>query len=85
MNDLQIAHSVEPKDIKEIAAKLAIDEDDLILHGKHMAKLPLSLTDHTQVTKSNMINNIRDTLGTYSPATFFMADLRVKPCLLAHG
>lgn len=41
--DIDIAHSVEMKDIREIAKKLNISEDDMELYGKYKAKLPLSL------------------------------------------
>lgn len=43
MNDIDIAHSIEMQDIRTIAAKLSIGEDDLEMYGKYKAKLPHSL------------------------------------------
>ena len=43
MTDIEIAQSVAIRPIKEIAAKLNIQEDDLEFYGKYKAKLPLSL------------------------------------------
>lgn len=55
MTDLDIAKSVEPKQITEIAEKINIPFDDLELYGKHKAKLPLHLIDENKVQKSNLI------------------------------
>ena len=55
MNDLQIAHSVAPEHIKNIAAKLNIAEDKLEYYGKYKAKLPLDLIDEDNVAQSNMV------------------------------
>ena len=43
MTDLDIAHSVKMKDIREVAAQLGITEDDIELYGKYKAKLPHKL------------------------------------------
>ena len=43
MKDIDIAHSVVMKDIRKVASKLNIDEDQLELYGKYKAKLPHSL------------------------------------------
>lgn len=43
LSDIEIAQRAECKPIKEIAAKLGIDEDELEFYGKYKAKLPLSL------------------------------------------
>lgn len=43
MKDIDIAHSIVMKDIRKVAAKLGIDEDQLELYGKYKAKLPHSL------------------------------------------
>lgn len=53
--DLEIAHSVEMKHIKEIASKLGIEEDDLEMYGKYKAKLPLDLIDQNKIDQSNLI------------------------------
>jgi formate--tetrahydrofolate ligase len=46
MTDQEIARSFEARPIIEIAQKLGIPEDDLILYGKHKAKIPLSYASH---------------------------------------
>ena len=45
MTDIEIAQSVQPKRITEIAATAGIGEDDIELYGKYKAKLDLSLID----------------------------------------
>ncbi|MBO7369372.1 MAG: formate--tetrahydrofolate ligase, partial [Clostridia bacterium] len=45
MTDIEIAQSCKMRHISEIAAKLAICEDDYELYGKHKAKLDLKLLD----------------------------------------
>ena len=45
MTDIEIAQSVQPKKITEIAATAGISEDDIELYGKYKAKLDLSLID----------------------------------------
>ena len=55
MTDLQIAQSIEAKHIREIASKVDIPEEVLEYYGSNKAKLPLSLIDSDQVTKSNLI------------------------------
>jgi len=55
MTDIQIANSVTPKHIREIAGKLAIPEDKLDYLGTDKAKLDLSLIDPDAVDKSNLI------------------------------
>ena len=39
MNDIEIARSIEKKDIRDIAKKLSLTEDDLILYGNDKAKI----------------------------------------------
>lgn len=55
MTEIQIAQSVKPKHIKEIAAKLAIPEEKLEYYGNDKAKLPLDIIDEEKVQKSNLI------------------------------
>lgn len=55
MNDLQIAQSVKPEHIRDIASKLNITEDQLEYYGSDKAKLPLDLIDHSKVDQNNMI------------------------------
>ena len=55
MTDLQIAKSVKPKPISEIANKLGIDPEQLEMYGKNKAKIPLSLIDRQKVKQSHLI------------------------------
>lgn len=55
MTDLDIAKSVQPKHIKEIAQKVNVKEDDLEFYGKYKAKLPLDLTNEDNIKNSNLI------------------------------
>ncbi len=55
MTDIEIAQSVAIKPIKEIAAKLNIQEDDLEFYGKYKAKLPLSLLNQDKIKNSHLI------------------------------
>jgi len=55
MTDLEIAKSVQPTHIKEIASKVNIKEENLEYYGKYKAKLPIQLIDENKVEQSNMI------------------------------
>ncbi len=55
MTDIEIAKKVPLKHIREIAQTLKIDEDDLILYGKHKAKLPLHLIDKEKIAQANLV------------------------------
>jgi formate--tetrahydrofolate ligase len=55
MTDLDIAKSVEPTHIKNIAAKANISEDNLEYYGKYKAKLPLNLLNEDKISQSNLI------------------------------
>ncbi|PKP28512.1 MAG: formate--tetrahydrofolate ligase [Bacteroidetes bacterium HGW-Bacteroidetes-18] len=55
LSDIEIAQHKKLIHIKEIAAKLEIDEDDLEMFGKYKAKLPLSFIDEEKIKKSNLI------------------------------
>ena len=55
MTEIQIAQSVTPKHIRDIAAKLAIPEAQLEYYGNDKAKLPLSLIDEEKVKHNNLI------------------------------
>lgn len=54
-SDIEIAQQATIQHIKEIAAKINIEEDDLELYGKYKAKLPLSLIDGNQISKNHLI------------------------------
>ena len=55
MTDLEIARSVRPSHIREIAAALEISEDSLELYGNDKAKLPLHLLKHDRIAQANLI------------------------------
>ena len=55
MTDLEIAHSTPLLPIRDVAAQIGIDENDLEQHGKYIAKVPLRLIDETQAHKSRLI------------------------------
>ena len=55
LTDIEIAQSKKLVNIKKIARKLNIDEDDLELYGKYKAKLPLSIIDEEKVKENNLI------------------------------
>ncbi|SRX54310.1 formate--tetrahydrofolate ligase [Aequorivita sp. CIP111184] len=55
MTDIQIAQSVTPRHIKEIAAKLSIPEDKLEYYGNDKAKIPLHIIDEAKLKESNLI------------------------------
>ncbi|MCS6903959.1 MAG: formate--tetrahydrofolate ligase [Bacteroidia bacterium] len=53
--DLEIASSIKPKPIIEIAQQLNIPSEAIIPYGKYIAKLPLSLIDAQAAEKSHLI------------------------------
>jgi formate--tetrahydrofolate ligase len=55
MNDLQIANSVTPLPIQQIAEKIGISSDQLEFYGKYKAKLPLDLIDEQKLQQGNLI------------------------------
>ncbi|MDG1572141.1 formate--tetrahydrofolate ligase [Robiginitalea sp. M366] len=55
MTDLEIAQSVTPKHIRDIAAQLDIPESQLEYYGTDKAKLPLSLIDPKKVKASYLV------------------------------
>ncbi|MBK9983525.1 MAG: formate--tetrahydrofolate ligase [Saprospiraceae bacterium] len=55
LTDLEIAQKADIRHIKEIAAKLSINQDDLEYYGKYKSKLPLSLINEEKVAQSNLI------------------------------
>lgn len=54
-SDLEIAQAAELKHIREIAVRLGISEDDIEMHGKHKAKLPLGLINEDRLKENNLI------------------------------
>ena len=55
MTDLEIAKQIKLEDIRTIAKKLGLNEDDIEMYGKHKAKLPQSKIDAEKVNQSNLI------------------------------
>ena len=55
LTDIEIAQNNKIKHIKEIAAKLGIEEDDIEMFGKYKAKLPLSFIDEDKIKNNNLI------------------------------
>ena len=54
-SDLQIAQEADLKHVRDIAAKLNVEEDNIEMYGKYKAKLPLSLIDESKVSQSNLV------------------------------
>ncbi|MCB0484751.1 MAG: formate--tetrahydrofolate ligase [Flavobacteriaceae bacterium] len=55
LSDIEIAQQTKLLHIKEIADRLAINEDDLELYGKYKAKLPLHLIDEGKIKQNNLV------------------------------
>tara|TARA_R110001583_G_scaffold163350_1_gene315467 strand:- start:15270 stop:16946 length:1677 start_codon:yes stop_codon:yes gene_type:complete len=55
LSDIEIAQGKKLLHIKEIAAKLGIDEDALEMYGKYKAKLPLSLINEEKIKQNNLV------------------------------
>lgn len=53
--DLEIAREAKMLHIRDIAAQLGVNEDDLQMYGKYKAKLPLKLIDKDVVRKHKLI------------------------------
>ncbi len=54
-SDLEIARQAKIQPIKDIAAKLGLDEEHLHFYGRHIAKLPLNLIDHEKISRSKLV------------------------------
>lgn len=54
-SDLEIAQNAGIEPIKNIAAKIGIDEDDLEFYGRYKAKIPLKYIDEDKVKQSKLI------------------------------
>lgn len=54
-SDIEIAQSVEPRPITEIANSIEIDEGDLELYGKYKAKLSYDLVERTKDLKDGKL------------------------------
>ncbi len=54
-SDIEIAQSVKLQDIREIAAKLGLTEDDIDLYGKYKAKVDYNLLNNCNGKKAKLI------------------------------
>lgn len=54
-SDLEISQKAQLKPITEIAARLGIQQDDLIQYGKYKAKLPLNYINEDKASESKLI------------------------------
>lgn len=54
-SDIEIAQAKKLLHIKEIAAKLNVEEDALEMYGKYKAKLPLDLIDEKKIESNNLV------------------------------
>lgn len=55
LSDIEIAQQCKMNHIKDIAAKLGIEEDDLEMYGKYKAKLPLKFIDEKRIKSNHLI------------------------------
>ena len=55
MTDIEIARSTPLLPIAEVAQQIGIDAEQLEQYGKHVAKVPLSLIDESQVKRNHLI------------------------------
>ncbi len=55
VSDIEIAQAKKLVHIKEIAAKLNVEEDFLEMYGKYKAKLPLDLIDENKIKSNNLV------------------------------
>ena len=53
--DIQIAQSADIRPIREIAEKIAIEEEDLEYYGRYKAKIPLKYINEEKIKKSKLI------------------------------
>ncbi len=54
-SDIEIAQAAKLQHIREIAAKLSVEEDDIEMYGKFKAKLPLNFINEDKIAKSNLV------------------------------
>lgn len=55
MTDIEIARSIELRNINDIAKQIKIDTEQIYNYGKHIAKVPVSLIDDQKIKNSNLI------------------------------
>ncbi len=74
LSDIEIAESCKMKDIREIAEKLGLDENNLELYGKYKAKISLDKVDPK--SKLILVTAINPTAGStlFPYTTLFRSD-----------
>jgi len=55
MTDIEIAHSIEPRHITQVAEVLGISEQALELYGKYKAKIPITEIEEEKVARSKLV------------------------------
>ncbi len=55
MTDIEIARSIDLRNINDIAKQIKIDTEQIYNYGKHIAKIPVSLIDDQKIKNSNLI------------------------------
>ncbi len=55
LSAIEISRATKLKNISTIAGELGINADDIIQHGKYIAKVPLSYINEEKIKKSNLI------------------------------
>ena len=55
LSDIEIARSIELENIRDIAAKVGIADEELFNYGKYIAKIPYKLIDSKKISKSHLI------------------------------
>lgn len=55
MTDIEIARSIELRNINDIAKQIKVDTEQLYNYGKHIAKIPVSLIDERKMRNSNLV------------------------------
>ena len=49
MTDIEIARSIDLRNINDIAKQIKIDTEQIYNYGKHIAKIPVSLIDDQKI------------------------------------
>ena len=55
MTDIEIARSIELRNINEVAEQIKVDTEQIYNYGKHIAKIPVSLIDDQKIKNSNLV------------------------------
>ena len=55
LSDIEIARSIELENIRDIAAKVGIADEELFNYGIYIAKIPYKLIDSKKISKSHLI------------------------------